>query len=218
MNEEFFPCPSCRFLVFGEPPGSYEICDLCGWEDDHVQLANPAMGGGANKEKLVRKPVGRSSKIPCGCFRCRHHPPRSGLAAIATRGDRALAITREWACILLRRDGRCSVLLLGPGCSAITFWSSGPPPAALACQLTANVKPHMQAMSNAVVNDLLTELSSVLGFSMAARDSESFLALAKDIEGFTDRVFVVEGMDPRGDSALRENVRARVSRHLGSGD
>ena len=76
----------------------------------------------------------------------------------------------------------------------------------------------MQAMSNAVVNDLLTELSSVLGFSMAARDSESFLALAKDIEGFTDRVFVVEGMDPRGDSALRENVRARVSRHLGSGD
>lgn len=22
--------------------GTYEICGVCGWEDDHVQLANPA--------------------------------------------------------------------------------------------------------------------------------------------------------------------------------
>lgn len=53
MPDELFPCPSCGFLVFGEPPGSYEICELCGWEDDHVQLAHPNMRGGANKNSLV---------------------------------------------------------------------------------------------------------------------------------------------------------------------
>jgi len=74
----------------------------------------------------------------------------------------------------------------------------------------------MQDTLNSAVNALLAELSSVLGFSMAARHSESFIILAKDVDGFTDRVFVVEGMDPRGDSALREKVRARVSRRLGS--
>jgi Cysteine-rich CPCC len=39
--------------MFSEPPGSYEICELCGWEDDHVQLAHPNMGGGANKSSLA---------------------------------------------------------------------------------------------------------------------------------------------------------------------
>lgn len=66
MNEEFFPCPSCGFLVFGEPPGSYEICDLCGWEDDHVQLANPAMGGGANKKSLFESQLVALQRFPVG--------------------------------------------------------------------------------------------------------------------------------------------------------
>jgi hypothetical protein len=48
-----FPCPACGFLTFSEPPGSYEICEICGWEDDHVQLAHPRMQGGANRESLV---------------------------------------------------------------------------------------------------------------------------------------------------------------------
>lgn len=48
-----FPCPACGFLTFSEPPGSYEICGVCGWEDDHVQLAHPEMRGGANGESLV---------------------------------------------------------------------------------------------------------------------------------------------------------------------
>jgi len=33
--------------------GSYNICEVCGWEDDGVQLANPACGGGANTESLI---------------------------------------------------------------------------------------------------------------------------------------------------------------------
>jgi hypothetical protein len=47
-----FPCPRCGFDVFAEPPGSYEICPLCGWEDDHVQLRFPGLAGGANHGSL----------------------------------------------------------------------------------------------------------------------------------------------------------------------
>lgn len=47
-----YPCPCCGFETFSEPPGSYEICEVCGWEDDHVQLAHPRMGGGANRMSL----------------------------------------------------------------------------------------------------------------------------------------------------------------------
>lgn len=53
MAPPAYPCPACGDVVFGEPPGSYEICPICGWEDDAVQLANPTSGGGANRESLV---------------------------------------------------------------------------------------------------------------------------------------------------------------------
>lgn len=52
QTEELFTCPCCGHLIFTEPPGSYEICSVCGWEDDPVQLANPCTTGGANKESL----------------------------------------------------------------------------------------------------------------------------------------------------------------------
>jgi hypothetical protein len=47
-----FPCPSCGFVVFSEPSGSYDICPLCNWEDDPVQLKDPGMHGGANGGSL----------------------------------------------------------------------------------------------------------------------------------------------------------------------
>ena len=47
-----YPCPCCGFLVFEEPSGSFEICPLCGWEDDSVQLQAPGYAGGANAESL----------------------------------------------------------------------------------------------------------------------------------------------------------------------
>ena len=53
MTEDSYPCPSCGFLVFDEPSGSYDICQICGWEDDHVQLRYPSMRGGANGDSLV---------------------------------------------------------------------------------------------------------------------------------------------------------------------
>jgi hypothetical protein len=39
--------------MFSEPPGSYDICPICDWEDDDSQLRFPAMGGGANKMSLI---------------------------------------------------------------------------------------------------------------------------------------------------------------------
>jgi len=48
-----YPCPACGFYTFDEPPGSYNDCAVCNWEDDAVQLRHPLMGGGANRDSLV---------------------------------------------------------------------------------------------------------------------------------------------------------------------
>jgi hypothetical protein len=48
-----YTCPVCGYLVFSEPAGSYDICPICFWEDDLVQLAFPDMAGGANKVFLI---------------------------------------------------------------------------------------------------------------------------------------------------------------------
>jgi len=47
-----------------EPPGSYHICDVCGWEDDHVQLAHPRLRGGANSACLVEAQVEALRRVP----------------------------------------------------------------------------------------------------------------------------------------------------------
>lgn len=47
-------CPGCGFrTIESEIYGSYDICPVCGWEDDSVQLHNPCSSGGANKISLV---------------------------------------------------------------------------------------------------------------------------------------------------------------------
>jgi hypothetical protein len=46
-------CPGCGFrTIESKVYGSYDICPVCGWEDDSVQLHNPCSGGGANKISL----------------------------------------------------------------------------------------------------------------------------------------------------------------------
>jgi hypothetical protein len=48
-----FPCPCCDQLTLGEaPPGTYEICKVCGWEDDLVQFRDPDYPEGANHVSL----------------------------------------------------------------------------------------------------------------------------------------------------------------------
>jgi hypothetical protein len=51
MNE--YTCPCCGYIVFSEAPGSYDVCHVCFWEDDDVQLADPWFPGGANKPNLI---------------------------------------------------------------------------------------------------------------------------------------------------------------------
>lgn len=44
-----YPCPCCKNLTLSEqPPGTYEICPVCCWEDDAVQYDDPDYAGGAN--------------------------------------------------------------------------------------------------------------------------------------------------------------------------
>jgi len=51
MNEELHPCPCCREATISEP-GGYEICEICGWEDDESQHRIPGTAGGANLMSL----------------------------------------------------------------------------------------------------------------------------------------------------------------------
>jgi hypothetical protein len=41
MSSTPYPCPCCGYLVFDDPPGSYDICPICNWEDELYQLENP---------------------------------------------------------------------------------------------------------------------------------------------------------------------------------
>jgi len=63
-NSTHFPCPACGFFSFDEPPGSYAICKLCGWEDDHVQLTYPEITIGANRQSLADAQKGAIKLFP----------------------------------------------------------------------------------------------------------------------------------------------------------
>lgn len=48
-----YPCPCCTELTFEkEPPGTYDICPSCNWEDDPLQFEDPNYAGGANLMSL----------------------------------------------------------------------------------------------------------------------------------------------------------------------
>ncbi|MFL5380896.1 MAG: CPCC family cysteine-rich protein [Longimicrobiaceae bacterium] len=50
-----YPCPCCGYLVFPDPPGSYEVCPVCNWEDDALQLEfATTLTGGADHTTLAR--------------------------------------------------------------------------------------------------------------------------------------------------------------------
>jgi hypothetical protein len=81
-----FPCPCCCFVGLDEePPGTFEICVLCGWEDDPVQLDEPTVAGGANRLSLVEWRRQFEERI-AGESPLRHH-----FHAPAERQARALA-------------------------------------------------------------------------------------------------------------------------------
>ncbi len=47
-----YPCPCCGCHTLSEAEASYEICPVCGWEDDLVQKEDPDFAGGANESSL----------------------------------------------------------------------------------------------------------------------------------------------------------------------
>lgn len=52
-SRDKFPCPCCGYLTLSEPPpGTFQICPVCYWEDDLAQYVNPTLSGGANPVSL----------------------------------------------------------------------------------------------------------------------------------------------------------------------
>lgn len=50
-----YKCPCCGYFTFdNKPDGSYDICKVCFWEDDPIQLGDPTYEGGANKVSLIQ--------------------------------------------------------------------------------------------------------------------------------------------------------------------
>lgn len=48
-----YTCPCCGYRTLDSQPGSYDICPICSWEDDPIQLASPDYAGGANTLSLI---------------------------------------------------------------------------------------------------------------------------------------------------------------------
>lgn len=45
-----YQCPCCgNYTLYEKPPGTYEICGICNWEDDETQYMDPTYAGGTNK-------------------------------------------------------------------------------------------------------------------------------------------------------------------------
>lgn len=50
-----YKCPCCGYYTFDERPnGKYDICKVCFWEDDPIQLDDPSYEGGANHVSLLQ--------------------------------------------------------------------------------------------------------------------------------------------------------------------
>ncbi len=62
-SPEAFLCPVCAGVIDGST-ATYEICAMCGWEDDPVQRDDSAMPVGANLMSLdeARRAIGRKNE------------------------------------------------------------------------------------------------------------------------------------------------------------
>jgi hypothetical protein len=59
-----FSCPCCEFFTLEKfPNNTFQICPVCYWEDDGIQLDDPTYEGGANimslqKAKMIFLEIG----------------------------------------------------------------------------------------------------------------------------------------------------------------
>lgn len=56
MNNKKYTCPCCGYVVFDEAPGSFDICPICYWEDEAMQLRYPNEVG-ANRLTLIESQI-----------------------------------------------------------------------------------------------------------------------------------------------------------------
>lgn len=47
-----YKCPCCNQYTLEQPNGSYDICPICFWEDDKIQLKELSYPNGANHISL----------------------------------------------------------------------------------------------------------------------------------------------------------------------
>ena len=79
--------------MFQEPLGSYEICSICGWEDDEVQQRWPSYRGGANSESLceaqaaILRQIRPEVDVIRGTRRHRAWRPLRAEECVDSRGD-----------------------------------------------------------------------------------------------------------------------------------
>src|SRR5512143_2026352 len=78
-QEMKFTCPCCGYKTLEEkPPGTFNICPVCHWEDDHVQFSNPDFAGGANKVSLREAQQNYRKYGACEqrFLKCARHPKK----------------------------------------------------------------------------------------------------------------------------------------------
>lgn len=52
-KDQKFACPCCGYKTLREEPGgTYNICEVCFWEDDPIQSDDPDYEDGANRVSL----------------------------------------------------------------------------------------------------------------------------------------------------------------------
>lgn len=57
-------CPICGKYEF-EKVDDYEICEVCGWENEQYQFNHPDEGGGANEMSLNEYKAAWEAGEPC---------------------------------------------------------------------------------------------------------------------------------------------------------
>lgn len=58
-------CPCCGQFEYEEVNG-YEVCEVCGWEDDPLQFEKPDYAGGSKQikpERIPQKVAGRRGQV-----------------------------------------------------------------------------------------------------------------------------------------------------------
>lgn len=57
-NYRKYACSCCGFFTLSnKPDNTFQLCPICYWEDDGVQLYDPTYEGGANRVSLNRAKV-----------------------------------------------------------------------------------------------------------------------------------------------------------------